>query len=91
MPKGGDAGYSGRISGPLSLPSHVSLLPSTYPFSNGVEDNGEILASNAITLATVLKSQGDSTAAFIGGFAVVRRSPQSSLWNVRSQHLHAGL
>ncbi len=58
---------------PLTLPSHVSLLTSTYPFSNRVEDNGEILAPNAITLATVLKSQGYSTAAFIGGFALDRR------------------
>ena len=58
---------------PLTLPSHVSLLTSTYPFSNRIEDNGEILAPDAITLATVLKAQGYSTAAFIGGFALDRR------------------
>ena len=28
---------------PLTLPSHVSLLTSTYPFSNGVEDNGQLV------------------------------------------------
>ena len=36
---------------PLTLPSHVSMLTSTYPFVNGVEDNGERLAPGAVTLA----------------------------------------
>src|SRR5579859_2060101 len=47
---------------PLTLPSHVSLLTSTYPFANGVEDNGEQLAPNALTLAGVFKSHGYRTA-----------------------------
>src|SRR5262249_47024372 len=34
---------------PLTFPSHVSLFTSTYPFFNGVEDNGEALRSNATT------------------------------------------
>jgi choline-sulfatase len=58
---------------PLTLPSHVSLLTSTYPFANGIEDNGERLAPNAVTLARVLKSQGYRTAAFVGGFVLDRR------------------
>ena len=58
---------------PLTLPSHVSMLTSTYPFANGVEDNGEQLAPNAVTLARVLKSQGYRTAAFVGGFVLDRR------------------
>jgi arylsulfatase A-like enzyme len=58
---------------PLTLPSHVSLLTSTYPFTSGIRDNGERLASGATTLATVLKSQGYATGAFIGGFALDRR------------------
>ena len=58
---------------PLTLPSHVSLLTSTYPFSNGIEDNGQVLAPGATTLATVLKSQGYATGAFVGGFALDRR------------------
>lgn len=58
---------------PLTLPSHVSLLTSTYPFVNGVEDNGQQLAPNAVTLARVLKSRGYRTAAFVGGFVLDRR------------------
>lgn len=58
---------------PLTLPSHVSLLTSTYPFSNGVEDNGEVLKAHTVTLARVLRSHGYRTAAFIGGFVLARR------------------
>jgi hypothetical protein len=58
---------------PLTLPSHVSLLTSTYPFANGVEDNGQQLGPNAVTLATVLKADGYRTAAFVGGFVLDRR------------------
>src|SRR2546425_2113868 len=58
---------------PLTLPSHVSLLTSTYPFANGIEDNGEQLAPGAVTLATVLKLRGYRTAAFVGGFVLDRR------------------
>ena len=58
---------------PLTLPSHVSLLTSTYPFANGIEDNGEQLGSGAVTLATVLKARGYRTAAFVGGFVLDRR------------------
>ncbi|MGO8792421.1 MAG: sulfatase-like hydrolase/transferase [Terriglobia bacterium] len=58
---------------PLTLPSHVSLLTSTYPFWNGVEDNGDLLARGAVTLAGILKSRGYRTAGFIGGFTLDRR------------------
>lgn len=58
---------------PLTLPSHVSLLTSTYPFANGLEDNGEHLQSDAVTLTTILKSRGYRTAAFVGGFVLDRR------------------
>jgi choline-sulfatase len=58
---------------PLTLPSHVSLLTSTYPFSNGIQDNGERLAPNAVTLARVFRSHGYRTAAFVGGFVLDRR------------------
>ena len=58
---------------PLTLPSHVSLLTSTYPFWNGVEDNAEPLPRGAVTLATVLKSRGYGTAAFVGGFVLDRQ------------------
>lgn len=58
---------------PLTLPSHVSMLTSTYPFVNGVEDNGERLAAGAVTLAGTLRSHGYQTAAFLGSFVLDRR------------------
>ena len=58
---------------PLTLPSHVSLLTSTYPFFNGVRDNGEQVSDKLSTLASVFKSRGYRTAGFIGGFVLDRR------------------
>jgi arylsulfatase A-like enzyme len=51
---------------PLTLPSHTSLFTSTYPFQNGIEENGEVVPAAAVTLASILKSRGYQTAAFIG-------------------------
>ena len=58
---------------PLTLPAHVALFTSTYPFVNGVEDNGIPLKAGATTLATVLKTAGYRTSAFIGSFVLDRR------------------
>lgn len=58
---------------PLTLPSHTCLLTSTYPFFNGVQDNGEKVPAHALTLAAVLKSRGYHTAAFVGGFVLDQR------------------
>jgi arylsulfatase A-like enzyme/Flp pilus assembly protein TadD len=58
---------------PITLPSHVSLFTSAYPFMTGIEENGEVLPSGATTLATVLKAHGYRTAAFIGGYFLARR------------------
>ena len=58
---------------PLTLPSHTSMLTSTYPFVNGVEDNGDRLAPGSVTLASILRSRGYRTAAFVGGFVLNRR------------------
>jgi choline-sulfatase len=58
---------------PLTLPSHVSLFTSTYPFFNGVQDNGQRLGPDAVTLSTVLKSQGYRTAAFVASYVLDRR------------------
>jgi len=58
---------------PLTLPSHVSMFTSSYPFETGVQDNGDHLSPGAATLATVLKSGGYHTGAFIGGFVLDRR------------------
>jgi choline-sulfatase len=58
---------------PLTVPSHSSLLTSTYPFANGVEENDQRLGPDLPTLATLLKSGGYRTAAFIGGYFLARR------------------
>ncbi len=51
---------------PLTLPSHVSLFTSTYPFENQIEENAERLSGGAVTLASILKTHGYNTGAFIG-------------------------
>jgi choline-sulfatase len=58
---------------PLTLPSHVAMLTSTYPFVSGVEDNGDRLAPGAVTLASALGAHGYQTAAFLGSFVLDRR------------------
>ena len=58
---------------PLTLPSHASLLTSTYPFCHGIKDNGEQLKRPLPTLASILKNRGYSTAAFVGGYVMDRR------------------
>ena len=50
---------------PLTLPSHTSLFTSTYPFENGIQENAEQIPPNAVTLASVLKSHGYKTSAFV--------------------------
>jgi len=51
---------------PLTLPSHTSLMTSTYPFANGIEENAEVVPAGAVTLASVLRAHGYKTAAFVG-------------------------
>ena len=51
---------------PLTLPSHTSLLTSTYPYQNQIEENAERVPAAAVTLASVLRAHGYRTAAFIG-------------------------
>jgi arylsulfatase A-like enzyme/Flp pilus assembly protein TadD len=58
---------------PITLPSHVSLFTSTYPFANGIQENAQVLPPGATTLATILSAHGYSTAAFIGGYFLERR------------------
>src|SRR5580700_10158473 len=51
---------------PLTLPSHTSLFTSTYPYENEIEENAERVPAGVATLASVLRSHGYKTAAFIG-------------------------
>lgn len=49
------------------------MFTSTFPFANGVQDNGVPLGPAVTTLATILKNSGYRTAAFVGGFVLDRR------------------
>lgn len=50
----------------LTWPSLVSMFTSLYPKSSNVRLNGDLLADNIPTLASVLEASGYATAAFIG-------------------------
>jgi choline-sulfatase len=58
---------------PLTLPSHVSLFTSTWPYENRIQENAEPLPPGAVTLAGVLKQHGYRTAAFIGSVFLEKR------------------
>jgi choline-sulfatase len=57
---------------PLTLPSHTSLFTSTYPFQSRIEENAERVPPGAVTLASVLKSHGYKTAAFVASVFLER-------------------
>ena len=57
---------------PLTMPSHTSLMTSTYPFESRVEENSESIPPGAVTLASVLRANGYRTAAFIGSIMLDR-------------------
>tara|TARA_Y100000294_G_C8536189_1_gene329171 strand:+ start:413 stop:1477 length:1065 start_codon:yes stop_codon:yes gene_type:complete len=63
-----------RVSTPLTLPSHTSILTGLYPPSHGVRDNGKYKASeNLTTLAEIFKNKGYNTGAVVGSFVLDRR------------------
>jgi arylsulfatase A-like enzyme/Tfp pilus assembly protein PilF len=58
----------------VTLVSHATLLTGRYPYEHGIRDNtGYRLASNEPTAATLLKAQGFTTGAFVGGFPLDHR------------------
>lgn len=59
---------------PITNSSHATILTGLYPSSHGVTDFGVPLDRTHVTLATLLKSRGYRTAAFIG--AVILDSKQ---------------
>ncbi len=73
LAKGGTLFSDAGSQVPLTFPSHVSLFTSTYPFFNGIEDNGEILAPNVVTLPVLLKFHAYRTAAVVGGYVMDHR------------------
>ena len=58
---------------PLTVPSHASLMTSMYPFETRVEVNGDVLQPGAVTLASILRTNGYRTAAFVGSMVMDRR------------------
>jgi len=59
---------------PITLPSHASILLGLNPPSHGVRDNARFRVKPELTsLAEVLKSEGYSTAAFVGAFPLDSR------------------
>jgi choline-sulfatase len=59
---------------PLTLPSHASILTAVSPPVHGLRANGLFrLGSNIPTLATILKSAGYRTGAFVGAFVLDAR------------------
>jgi len=61
-------------SAPLTLPSHTSILTAASPPVHGLRTNGLFrLGPNLPTLATVLKSAGYRTGAFVGAFVLDAR------------------
>ncbi len=57
-----------------TLPSHASIMTGQYPFQHGVRDNsGYRLDASRATIASLLKTRGYLTAAFIGGFPLTAR------------------
>jgi choline-sulfatase len=58
----------------LTRPSHASILTGLYPYEHGVRDHsGYRLRPGTTTIATLLKSGGFATGAFVGGVPLERR------------------
>jgi arylsulfatase A-like enzyme/Tfp pilus assembly protein PilF len=59
---------------PLTLPSHSTILSGLEPPHHGVRDNGTyVFPTDRATLATLLKSRGYATGAFVGAYVLDRR------------------
>ena len=73
---------------PLTLPSHTSLFTSTYPFQNQIEENAERVPAGDVTLASVLRSHGYKTAAFIGSVFLEREMGLGQGFDVYDSPFH---
>ena len=56
---------------PLTLPAHASMLTGTIPPQHGKHENTDVYFDpSLVTLATLLKTKGFSTGAFVGSQAL---------------------
>jgi len=56
---------------PMTLPSHASIMTSTFPQYHGLKNNGYyFLDESYTTLAEVMKANGFTTSAFIGAMVL---------------------
>ena len=58
------------VQAATTLPSHMSMMTSLYPFFHGVKENTHRLADRHVTLAELLNQNGYNTAAFTDGALV---------------------
>jgi arylsulfatase A-like enzyme/Flp pilus assembly protein TadD len=66
-----DAAHAHNVT---TLPSHANILSGRYPTGHGVRDNaGFRLPGSIETLATLLRSQGYRTGAFVSAFPLASR------------------
>jgi membrane-anchored protein YejM (alkaline phosphatase superfamily) len=62
---------------PMTLPAHASILTGLEPFAHGIRNNTASRLGKTPTLATMLKSAGYRTGAFVG--ALVRTPVSASI------------
>jgi choline-sulfatase len=73
---------------PMTLPAHMSLLTSTYPYVHGVTENGQESRRKRVTLPGVLRANGYHTAAFIGGYVLDARFGLNDGFDVYDSPFH---
>jgi len=61
-----------RTTAPLTLPAHASVMTGLLPPAHGARENGDRVASLP-TLATLLRSAGFRTGAFVSAFVLDRQ------------------
>jgi arylsulfatase A-like enzyme/Flp pilus assembly protein TadD len=75
----------------VTLPSHASILTGRYPYEHRIRDNtGYRLDTAQPTMATLLKSRGYASGAFVGGFPLDHRFGLATGYDVYDDRLSDG-
>jgi arylsulfatase A-like enzyme/Flp pilus assembly protein TadD len=70
----GEVFSSAHAHNVITLPSHTNILTGLFPWQHGVRDNAGFRLSRKVdTLATMLKSRGYATGAFVSAFPLDSR------------------